>query len=314
MTQNDIIWQILSKAVINNTNWYGWVLTYITKNCLHLNIRQNAKDPFKLNHIRTIESIRNKIPNNLCAYELLKDFEKMVCIEIEEFDEPFLQEKLLDIMFDIENKDILIIMSKNILDNDYIDAMRYMEYLNFNDIKFELTTHISFFCEGIGDRWNGEIFSRHGNDFKKFWYQQRSSKIVIKKDLSTDLKIGHEYIFVYQKVRRCNYESLRHLYLKLLGGQDHVRCMKHKEPVIVTYRKEKCQNCGKNSFYCCNNNDACNIQLCQKCFSEYDINTISYIDELDIDTHLLNESENQNNEIDESSDIFSKMITMKLKM
>ena len=83
----------------------------------------------------------------------------MVCIEIEEFDEAFLQEKLLDIMFDIKNNDISIIMSKNVLDNDYVDAMRYMELLNFNDIKFELTTHISYFCEGIGNRWDGEIFS-----------------------------------------------------------------------------------------------------------------------------------------------------------
>ena len=77
----------------------------------------------------SIENIRSKIPNNVSVYELLKDFDNIVCIEIEEFDEPFQQEILLDIMFDIENNNIIIIMSKNVLDNNNIYGMRYMEFL-----------------------------------------------------------------------------------------------------------------------------------------------------------------------------------------
>ena len=43
--------------------------------------------------------MRNKIPNNISMCELLNNFDKIICIEIERFDESSIQEKMME-MYD----------------------------------------------------------------------------------------------------------------------------------------------------------------------------------------------------------------------
>ena len=91
----------------------------------------------------------------------------MVCIKIEEDDETCVHETLIDLTFYIKNNDIITIMSKNPLNNDNTDAMSLMEHLNFDNITFELTIHISYVCQGTRNRLSGESFSCNSNECKK---------------------------------------------------------------------------------------------------------------------------------------------------
>ena len=64
LTQVEKVWEQCI-AIIDNANvWFGWVVTYITRNCLNANLQQSIKDPFRLNEIKTIEKIREKLPSN----------------------------------------------------------------------------------------------------------------------------------------------------------------------------------------------------------------------------------------------------------
>ena len=71
-------------------------------------MRQSQKDPFKLNQIRTIDQLQNKIPNNISMCELLNNFKEIICVQIKRFNESSIQEKMME-MYDIENNDVIIL-------------------------------------------------------------------------------------------------------------------------------------------------------------------------------------------------------------
>ena len=103
--------------------------------------------------------------------------------------------------------------------------------------KFELRCCIKY-NNYDRDKWTGEIYSRHGNSFNSFWYQNRSSKIPIQKNIERDLEIGHEYVFVYVKSKEKNIKTLRDRYIQLIGGQCHVQCNEHKKTLVVSYETD----------------------------------------------------------------------------
>ena len=81
MTQVEKVWQCFVSSISNSADWCGWFLYYFTKHCLHLSMnRQDEKDPFKLNQMRSIEQLRNKLPaRNL--HELLNELNNVVCFQ-----------------------------------------------------------------------------------------------------------------------------------------------------------------------------------------------------------------------------------------
>ena len=58
-----------------------------------------------------------------------------------------------------------------------------MEILKYENKEMELCCIISTNTVDTrrrGDLWDGEIYSRHGNGFSKFWFQRQGSKLPIK--------------------------------------------------------------------------------------------------------------------------------------
>ena len=97
----------------------------------------------------------------------------------------------------MEYNEVIIISSTGLLDVDYNNALQYMEkVVNANNIQFELRCLISI--DNINnEKWNADVYSRHGNQFQSYWFQSRSSQYPIKKQPSRHLEIGNEYTFVY---------------------------------------------------------------------------------------------------------------------
>ena len=157
---------------------------------------QDKKGPFKLNQMRSIEQLRNELPaRNL--HELLNELNNVVCFQTQEFEYDSLHTQVQGNLMN-DNDDILVIMSDGPLDDDYINALRYMDYFeSSNNRRFELQC-IIIYKEESASNWNGGVYN-------KFWSQHRRSKFPIMKQPSHDsLEIEKEYIFIYSNNRNNN--------------------------------------------------------------------------------------------------------------
>jgi predicted GIY-YIG superfamily endonuclease len=315
ITQVEEVWQSFIKATRSASDWQGWLLTYLSKHCFHSKVRQSRKDPFKLNQIRTIDKLFNKLPINANFTELMNDINNnLECMNVNDFEQDYIE----SIFQNISNeKDVVVMKSDGELYSEYPNALTYLNKIKGINSEFELRCKIIVSNIGNSDSWNGCIYSRHGGAFKKYWYQSRSSKCPIKKNPNDTLKIGHEYIFIYVKVKESNIESMKNKYLKLLGGQTHVQCHLHNRPLITSYKKENKCSCGRKSSFCCSELD-CNLNLCRKCYLSFDSNVTSFIDdnELVIDndsdsSRSKSDDENVQNETQEfTSETLNNYVTM----
>jgi hypothetical protein len=112
---------------------------------------------------------------------------------------------------------------------------------------------------------------------------------------------GKEYVLVYTRVTNNSFNTLRNKYLTLIGGQCHLRCQAHKQPLVVCYDKKiKCSQCRKRSKYCCNESKHC-ASVCSSCFSKFDIGTVSYLNSNNFDDSGNNDEDmDTNTDADES--------------
>ena len=64
LTRIEDIWEAVTKVRFKQSNWHGWLLTYIIKYCFtHLNNRAAKNDPFKSNsaHMMSLDTIINRM-------------------------------------------------------------------------------------------------------------------------------------------------------------------------------------------------------------------------------------------------------------
>ena len=274
LTQVEKVWENCIATIKNSNMWFGWVVTYITRNCLNVNGRQSLKDPFRLNEIKTIDKIREKLPSNWSIINLIRSI-GFHCIEMDSFS----KEEIEYLVADESNfdQDVLILASKEPAYNNIMNALDYMEILKYNnEMILELRCIIASHTRDSGNGWDGEIFTRHGDGMKKYWYQHRNSQVPLKKNVFKHIKFEHEYIFIYVLKNNTDLTALRNEYIKLLGGQFHIQCNVHKQPLVASYNKEmKCQ-CGKKAIYECPKVN-CRTCICKICFKEFDSSRINYI-------------------------------------
>ena len=172
-----------------------------------------------------------------------------------------------------------------------------------NENEYELRYISTIFNERNGT-FDSFVFARHGGDFSDWWFQQRENKIMIEYSRYPVLETNHKYTLAYIRSDAIDESSVKLEFLELLGGQSHVRCHRHKMPLIVSPNKEKCSRCSKRrEFYCCTVHD-CDIRLCKKCFNDCDpetnhfIEAINTVDESDEDdTTTDDDDEDDDNDI-----------------
>ena len=276
ITQVEMAWKCFFNATRKSSHWYGWFLTYLSKQCFVLGRRQHCKDPFKSNQVRTIEQLRNKIPPDLSIQELMNAVDNIIYIEVQNFEMSTIVEVCENGSI-IQNEVLILSKQNELLTTNYSNALDYMKELNIASTQFKLCCIIITNDIGRSNNWKGDIYTRHHDKaYSKFWYQGRTSKFPIKKEPSPHLKAGKEYTFVYTRSIKTEFTSMRNRYLRLLGGQAHVHCSQHQKPLIISYKKtSKCQ-CSKRSMYCCSHHD-CEIQICKRCFNQFNSETVTYV-------------------------------------
>ena len=277
-TQNEDIWNLLIKSITYMNDWKGWLLSYLSKNCLNMKRKSGRKDPFKVTQIRTINQLLQKIPSNRNLTIMMNEVKRVRCLSVNSFQKEEIESTIASSLNN--NDEFVILTSDGLLNDTFEDARSYIEKLNINEgISLELRTLIITNHPNASiNTWKGHIYSRHGNQFCKYWYQERGSKFPIKKRLRKDLAISDEVILVFKRIQIEHFNSYRNRYLKLIGGQTHVRCETHKLPLIVSYNKKRvCTECGtKRSKYCCTN-EKCNVCLCQQCFKSFSEKEFSFL-------------------------------------
>ena len=133
----------------------------------------------------------------------------------------------------IENEyDIKVI----IVDQINHDQFNFMdEIVNINDTQFQLRTIVGTRTLGHNFEWYGYIYSRHGDSYNVWCFDDKDIYIPIQLDnLSDILPYNDKYTCVYVCVNNADTMILGNNFLQSLGGQSHVRCLTHKLPLIAS--------------------------------------------------------------------------------
>ena len=69
---------------------------------------------------------------------------------------------------------------------------------------------------------------------------------------------------------------MRNQYLQFIGGKLHVQCREYIRPLISSYEKKLCRECGEKSTYTCSDENFI-ARVCRDCFKEIDQNVITFI-------------------------------------
>lgn len=262
LSSTQSLWSDLCKKELRKNEWHGWLLVYITRKCFPTlkKMRQDENDPFKKQYVsktlrvvekimpETLQSAFINIPNTTCSQST---------------------ESLRNC-----NSNTLIISNYSV-QNNHMPPMETDTH--------ELTSIIC--CWSLSDtgrkmyRWDGYKYSRHGNKHKKWWFRSKSQDLPIHSDLPESLEEDKVYTLVYKKKISVDFEKAKIDFLKYLGGASHLRCRKHKCPLIASYTRDKKCMCGKKEFYrCCDL--YCTCRICSDCAKNKDKNVITYVDEI----------------------------------
>ena len=72
------LWQCVYQCTFYESQWCGWILTYLAKKSIHHLHRKSSKtDPFKLLYMNTIEKLMDKVVSNLLFCNM---FTLTICI------------------------------------------------------------------------------------------------------------------------------------------------------------------------------------------------------------------------------------------
>ena len=57
------LWKIICKVPLYTSEWYGWMLAYVSKNCFNYGERRQGRhDSFKFVYINKLERLLEKVP------------------------------------------------------------------------------------------------------------------------------------------------------------------------------------------------------------------------------------------------------------
>ena len=172
MSRLESLWfTIMNIEEFYQSEWYGWVLTYVSKNCFpQFNRRHEPKDPFKVT--KKIDSLYEKIK---------EEFENQNFLEV--FQE-FSNIRVIDCISEIneyvipQDHDIIIIGNQEEeIDDDYINVMELFPSTTcVNSVEYELRVVMRMSDMDNGDAWDGEVYSRHGNCHSHWWHFAKKNK------------------------------------------------------------------------------------------------------------------------------------------
>ena len=198
------------------------------------------------------------------------------------------------------------------MDSFYVDTdvteFSFEDTLSFgNNAQFEIrvvcsTTNLNH----NSNKFNADVFARHGKQYKSWWFQNRND--FIRRQLDEDENITsflsphQSYTLMFCRLDNPDVDSLRDEYLQYLGGQALCKCVDHKLSLVRSFEKVcKCNICNERyEFYRCPSIN-CNNCICKNCYRSMERNNENnpvYIgDSEQINTNHEESNENINDQI-----------------
>lgn len=257
------LWKILSQSELRSSRCHGWMLVFLTRKSFQKlkKRQQDQRDPFKKNQVNNSCQIISKLENE--TYDsVFTDFEAILHIRTI---------SLLSSRDPTKHK--IIIISNVSLHNDDNVILDLRDYELTGLIStYEITTNRNTTC-----KFDGEVYCRHGGHHSGWWYKKRNMKRFIHSRFPEVFCHSKKYTLVYCKKEIIDHKSLKHDFLKYLGGKSHILCRKHNLPMIAsTSRNQKCK-CGKKEYFCCSD-VTCNCRICKVCADSMEENRINFVD------------------------------------
>ena len=147
------------------------------------------------------------------------------------------------------------------------------EVLIIHQVKFELHCICSIFNVNT-NKFDAEVFARHGGYHNLWWYQKRSDYIRTQVDnIENKLRVDGTYILVYCKAEDIDVNAMRDEYLQYIGGQHKAKCTIHQQSLVQSLNKKvRCSNCNADfEYYTCPLLN-CNTCICRSCWNNIDDN------------------------------------------
>jgi hypothetical protein len=282
------LWHIISqKESFSTSDWEGWLLTYISSNCLkYQNTSIDRKSPFSSKHISAIPKIVGKIQSHFQGpQDENEEDEDGIDHETSfRFDSGFMnaifqEDRFPSIAIMSSIDDVLIEPSEDFSDKEVIIVVAQEIPLEENatfevdNNQFEIQVILWIKIENVNRRhpskdWNGIRFCRHGGFYSNWWRQEKNSSVVTHcrnggnayHELDQE-SIGFRYISVYATKKDIKLDEATSELMRSIGGQTHVHCSCNNLPLIPSRRKKnKKRQCGVGtctsrrkfeSFECC---------------------------------------------------------------
>ena len=260
LTRVEKLWKAVCGTHMRTSKGRGWLLVYLHKLCFcSNNQRQVPKDPFKYLHMSTVDKLCMKMQDYVGVGDFFKDIPSVLCCDImlKSFEE--YMEENIGVSYDV------IIRVNN---NHRYDT--FEPFLKIGDKEYECVTQVGVQCLE-DDKWDGDIYSRHGGHYSGWWYDERYQTIPIQLlEYPEEPKPIDFDVLVYVIVAEAKVTEMRKKFMVNLGGQSHVLCKDHELPMIESTDRDRKCFCGRKEYYrCCE--FQCKVVLCKKCLKNYDV-------------------------------------------
>ena len=122
LLSNQSLWSAVERKPLYKSEWCGWLLVYLSKNCLIHAIKQNPKDVFKLTHVNKLHRLIDERLKLFRLTDAFTNIPSVAYINLNEYIDRInlrreLLKKLIQDQFscsEIDNKSVFIIENFNI--------------------------------------------------------------------------------------------------------------------------------------------------------------------------------------------------------
>ena len=277
MISVESLWQsVLKIDEFCQSQWHGWLLTYLTKHCYsHLQCRVMKKDPFKYSFVSNVDNLYDKLQY---AFEykdislVFEDIDNIICVDTLSDMDDQVNTDLHDIIF-VRNEH-----ATPISDNDQL-SFPYTKTISNNIYVLQCLVHINILHLEDTDEWKGTVYSQHNGQFNGWWRQSKSVNLCVQcNNIPRYLSFNpnDQFTAVYCKLSTIDHNELNLEYLKYLGGQSHVFCHRHQVPLVHSIDRSLTCQCGKKEYYTCPTLH-CTGCICNKCCEALLPDTINYV-------------------------------------
>ena len=280
LLSSQVLWTFFEETSLFQSKWHGWFLVYLSRQSLNRSSNYNSKgEVFKMCQMNSVERLLDTKLNVDSLSQAIEDIGFVGYINLTG-----------DYLVELQDRSLLNIIHHK-LSNEEISTIEALiiehYYINIDgniqenitigeDLEYELRCICcTFHSNNNYNKFDAEIYSRHGKHHNAWWYQKRHDYIrrQLDNDINDLVQPNRSYILLYCKIKNSDTDQYRDEYLKYLGGQNKAKCSKHKLCLVRSIKKKiKCSNCSERYEYYRCPQLTCKSCICQTCLKAIDDN------------------------------------------